>query len=396
MSKRPLKIYTNKDLVTALKAGVMLYEDTPEGRKLLVPYNEGRFAKDGLYLGLAKGSVDYDKGESTLRGGLRECGEETGFHLIDQPDKHIEGYFSEAQIQALERGEVLEHITNPRFPGFEIVHFNPKAYMHEYHARSGDTHWVAMYGVEVKGLDSLAPHLKNAEGKVTRDFLDANKDIPRFSSFLKWMREGFIPADGDLQFVKLEDAGWFAAKEKQYIPTGIEVPGSIKPDWQATRKQWQKFCQAMEKDKDYPKLRTCLHAIKERMQASGFVQGDNAVLKFDEKDCPLFWYTEGVYTDAEGKIPYARPIITKVFNDMNANTDYARAFGGHATKASLFNLHEIMQLGQVAAFSPFVSQKDWRGACLDAGIAGRVAQSLIRTGRRMTHRADTTPSQVRA
>ena len=372
----------------------MLYEDTPEGRKLLVGYNEGRFAKNGKFLVLPKGSVDYDKGENSLRGGLREFGEEMGFHLIDQPERNIEGFFTEAQVQALERGEVLAHITNPRYPNFEIVRFDPAAYMHEYHARSGDTHWLAMFGIEVKGIDTIVPYLKNAEGKTTKDFLDGNMAIPRFPTFFEWLKQGFIPADGDLPRVELCDTDWFTKKETQYLKGDIEVPGERKPDWQATRKNWQKFCTAMENDADYPKLRACFHTIKERMEAKGFVQGDNAPLKFDEKDNPLFWYTEGAYLDEKGKVPYARPIIAKVLKDMNENVDYARAFGGHASKANLFKLHDILQLGQVAGFSPFVSRDDWRGACLDAGVAGRVAKSFGRTGERMTRRATPIPALV--
>mgnify|MGYP003387583819 CR=1 FL=1 len=191
------------------KAGVMMVEDTPEGRKLLVAYNEGRFAKNGRYLVLPKGSVDYDKGETTLRGGMREFGEETGFHLIAQPEKNIEGYFTEEQVQALERGQVLENITNPRFSGFEIIRFDPKAWLHTYHARAGNTNSMAMFGIEVKGLDVIEPHLKNAEGKTTKDFLDANKAIPRFPTFFAWLKQGYIPADGDLPRVELAGASWF-------------------------------------------------------------------------------------------------------------------------------------------------------------------------------------------
>lgn len=384
MSKSPLKIYRSHKHVTPAKAGVMMFEDTDKGRKLLVAYNEGRFAKNGKYIVLPKGSID--AGESAVRGGMREFGEETGFHLVAQPKKNIEGFFTEAQIQALERGEVLEHVVNPRYRGFEIIRCDPAAFMHQYHARSGDTHWLAMFGIKVKGLDSIVPHLKNAEGKTTKDFLDANKAIPRFPKFFSWLKRGVIPADGDLPAVPLCDVDWFAAKEEHYVKNGIVVPGETKTAWQATRENWQNFCTAMENDKDYPKLRACFHTIKERMEAKGFVQGDNAPLKFDEKDNPLFWYTEGVYLDDDGKIPLARPVITKVLTDMDTNVDYARAFGGHANKHNLFALHEILQLGQVAGFSPFVSPQDWRGACIDTETPGRVGKALAMTGKGVSGR----------
>lgn len=367
----------------ASKAGVMLFEDTPDGRKLLVTYNEGRFAKNGRYYGLAKGAID--PGESIIRGALREFTEETGFPLMMVPKRvvdgikqpAIEGFLNEARIQALERGETLTNITNPKFPGFTIVEFSPAPFYHEYHARSGSINKMAMVGVKVAGLDSIKHLLKNSDGKATKDFLDANKEMPRFPTFLEWMRQGYIPADGDLPRVELFAPDWFAKKVEKYRPSGIEVAGETKPDWEQTRKNWQKFCKLMEKDKEngYKPLRSAFHAIKQRMMDKGYVQGDHAPLKFDEKDCPLFWYTEG------GAIDFARPILAKIFTDMENNKDYARAFGGHGTKERQLQPAKKATLGQVAGFSSFVSPEDWRGASVDAfGKVKPVAYNMVVVG----------------
>lgn len=366
------------------KAGVMLFEDTPDGRKLLVAYNEGRFAKNGRYFGLPKGAID--SGESSIRGGIREFTEECGFPLITIPERMVdgvlqpamEGFFNEAQIQALERGETLTNITNPKFPGFTVMEFSPTPFLHAYHSRSGDVSNMAMFGVKVTGLDSIAHLLKNSDGKTTKDHLDANKEIPRFPTFLAWMKQGFIPADGALPRVELCDPEWFAKKEKQYLPHGIEVAGEPKPDWNKTRENWQKFCEKMEKDKegDYTPLRHAFHAIKERMVHKGFVQGDNAAFKFDEKDCPLFWYTEG------GAIDFAQPIVSNILRNMEANHDYARAFGGEGTRLTGLRKHDVRALGQVSGFAPFVSNEDWRNACRDAGISTKVGGRIRHTANR--------------
>jgi 8-oxo-dGTP pyrophosphatase MutT (NUDIX family) len=367
----------------------MLYEDTPQGRKLLVAYNEGRFAKNGRYIVLPKGEID--AGETVFMGGLREFGEETGFPLIDCKVRGISGFLNVEQTAALERGETLHHVTNPRFPGIEIIKFEPIAYPHKYHARSGKIHRMVMFGVEVRGIDAIAAHplLKNREGKTTKDFLDGNREIPRFPQLLDWMRQGRIPADGKLPEVMLHDPKWFAKKMRKYNHGGNELASHEDFNFDEMRQQWQRFCVRMEKDEDYPLLRASFGKIKQRMLDKGFAQGDNAVLKFDEKDCPLFWYTEGAMAGL------ARPILTKVLTDVVRNSDYARAHGGRGTKFIDLRKDQEMSLGQIAGFSPFVSKEDWRSAAEDVGLKPRVAHMLVRTGHRMRVSA-VTPSPARA
>lgn len=351
---------------TPNKAGIMLYEGSPENRKLLVGYNEGRFAKNGRYLVLPKGSID--EGESPLRGALREFGEETGFDLAV--------FLGEENIGKLERGETLRNITNPQVPGVTVVKFSPRPHPHTYHARTGKIQSLVMFGVEVEGIDRI-PNLKNSEGKTTKQHLDEHPEIPRFPVFLAWMKQGFIPADGDHAQMELWEPEWFAEKVKERASEGIEVAG----DWQKTRDHWQRFCQEMEQGVDYKKLREGFGIIKQRMMDLGHVQGDKAVLKFDDKDCPLFWYSEGAM------LGNARYILAKTLADMKENPDYARAFGGEGTNQKELRDDRKALLGQVAGYSSFVSKNVWRDACDAAGVGGRMARSLTgygRNGRRIS------------
>ncbi|MDX2095953.1 MAG: NUDIX domain-containing protein [Alphaproteobacteria bacterium] len=348
----------------------MLYEGTPENRRLLVGYNEGRFAKDGRYLVLPKGSID--EGETPLRGALREFGEETGFDLA--------AFLGEENIGKLERGETLRDITNPSVSGVTVVKFSPRPYPHTYHARTGKTQSLVMFGVRVEGIDRI-PNLKNSEGKTTKQHLDAHPLIPRFPVFLAWMKQGFIPADGNHARVELWKSGWFDKKVKEHASEGIEVAG----DWQATRARWQHFCQEMERDEGYKKLRAAFGKIKQRMVDLGHVEGDKAVLKFDGKDCPLFWYSEGAM------VGNARDILAKTLKDMKENPDYARAFGGQGTNQKELRDDRKALLGQVAGYSPFVSDAVWRAACKEANAGGRVARSLAGHGRTTKGRAVVPP-----
>ena len=377
------------------KAGVLLYETGEDGkRRFLVPYNEGRFAKNGRYLVLPKGSVDYPKKDnsyaandnapkfdsSPIAGGIRETSEETGFPL----DKVL----GEDNIRLLEQGRTLSNITHPDYPGFEILEASPKAYPHVYDARGGKEQTMVMYGFKVKGLDTLVPTLKNGTGKTTKEYLDERPDMPRFPTFLQWMKQGYIPARNGLPKVELfSKPDWFDKTVKRLALGGIEVPD----DWQATRENWQAFCASLDaKDHkhEHAKFRECFSLIKEQMKQEGWIKGDLDVLKFDEKDCPLFYYTEGAIVENEDKI------IRQTFSDMIANPDYARAFGGKGTLKKGLNDAQTMVLGQVAAYGSFVKPSIWRGALLEAtGHTGKLAQGLIEHGHRIRKNAATlTPS----
>ena len=385
------------------KAGVLLFETSEDGsRKFLVPYNEGRFAKNGRYFVLPKGSVEYapEASEaklpearndnaplqaihydtSAIAGGIRETAEETGFPL--------DTFLGPENIRKLEQGRKLKNITNPDFPGFEILEACPKAYPHTYVSRSNHEQTMVMYGFKVRGLESLMA-LKNSAGKTTKEYLDERPEMPRFPTFLQWMKQGYIPAHGDLPEVPLFDKpGWFNRKVAQIAPEGIEVEG----DSQATRAKWQQFCCTLEQkqyDKEYDKFRDCFARIKDRLKTEGYIGGDLDVLKFDEKDCPLFYYTEGATIDTE------QNIIRKTLTDMMNNPDYARAFGGKGTLKQGLSDGETMVLGQVAAWSSFVKPSIWRAALMETmGATGKIADKMIKHGQRIRENAGTMVMQT--
>lgn len=356
------------------KAGVLLYENDKKSgaRKFLVPYNEGRFAREGSYFVLPKGSVDYEEdvkpGEkfdrTPIAGGIRETSEETGFPLKE--------FLGEESILKLEHGETLRDITNAKFPGFKIVKASPRAYPHVYHARGGKEQTMVMYAFQVEGLDTLKGQLKNSEGKSTKEFLDERPELPRFPTFLSWMKQGYIPASGNLPQVNLFAPGWFDETIARLVPEGFEVPDN----GEATRANWQEFCASLDKKEhvaEHKLFRKCFHRIKTRLQKEGLIKGDLDVLKFDEKDCPLFYYTEGAVVEDEGKI------IRKTLRDMVENDDYRRAFGGSGTHVKDLSAGDTMVLGQVAAYGSFVRPSLWRAALSEImGETGKLANSLIK------------------
>lgn len=349
---------------TPVKAGIMLYEDVSdqEGkarRKLLVGYNEGRFAKQGQHLVLAKGSID--AGESALHAALREVKEETGFPVA--------AFLGEKNITQLEQGKTLHNISNPNYPGIEILEASPMPYKHVYHSRAGVEQAMVMFGFKVRGIEQIRPYLKNKEGKTTTELLKENPSRPRFPTFLSWMEQGYIPAEGDLPRIELCDPVWFAEVVRANAPGEL-----LSHKNKGNRENWQAFCAAVP-DRDYKKMREAFHAIKARLKAQGWVKGDDDILKFDEKDCPLFWYAEGGY------IGDSQEILVKTFKDMEENPDYKRAFGGAGTRQQGLAPKHATLVGQIAAYSSFVKDHVWRGAVGEVFGSGAIASTLIAYGR---------------
>lgn len=323
------------------KAGVMIHGNDALGQHcLLVGYNEGRFAKNGCFYVLPKGSIDSD--EDPFDAALRETYEETGVDLAH--------FLGPKNIARIKQGEVLENITHPDFPGVRMLKFDPKPYPHTYHSRAGVLQGMVMYGVEVEGIEHLMPYLKNKDRTPLRELL-AHKpegretvERPRFPECYQWLRQGYIPADGSQDRVELIDPQYFARLVKRYTPE--KKIGNAN--------DWRDFCGRLPKQ-DYKVLRGCFSAIKKRLLEEGWIEGDMALLKFDEKDCPLYYYAEGAC------IAPAVEILTKTLVDMDKNADYAKAFGGEGTKISMAPGHR-MKLGQVAAYSPFVTDVEWHAA----------------------------------
>lgn len=355
----------NKD--NPSKAGIIMHGREGGEQQMIVSCNQGRFSTHGHHLVLCKGSID--KGETPLRAALREFHEEGG------PD--LAAYLGEANIALLERGVTLRHVTNPALPGTEILSFKATPNKHIYHARKGNVHGMWMYDVCVAGIEHFP--LKNPKNITTQQLIRDDKARPKFPIFYQWLDQGFIPAEksrpepGETIARKklFDEDGWFARQIRKYAPHGrIE-----------TREDWQEFCETMEKQGDkYDTLRHAFGLIKKRLTKQGWIEGDSAILKFDEKDCPMHYYAEGSYRGS------ARYILTKVLMDMKENYDYGRAFGGQDTELKGLSPEEKMLLGQMAAFFPVMREKDIRGALRDAygprhPVNSHANEIISRTGR---------------
>ncbi len=354
------------------KSGIQIHGVNGNGEHcMIVSCNEGRFAAHGEHLVLCKGSID--PGESPLHAALRETREECGVDLVT--------YLGKKNIEKLERGVTVENITNLSFPGTEILSFKAKPNRHMYHARTGNTHGMWMYDVRVKGIENFVPFLKNSTGKLTSELIKDDPARPRFPTFLHWLEQGSIPEESkhnDLQIklpaIPLWKPEWFASRVKKYAPNGVID----------SREAWQKFCENMPNgDNEYKRLRAAFSTIKQRLLDHGWITGDSGILKFDEKDCAMHFYSE------RGRYGTSVAIFSKVLRDMLENPDYARAFGGQDTKLKNLTAEQKMLLGQVAGFIPFIPEKDLRAALREAyGPAHRVnshANEIIRTGGRHLH-----------
>lgn len=345
--------------------------DSKGDMSLLVPYNEGRFSQNGEYFVLPKGSID--PGEEVLDAAIRETSEETG---ID-----IRKLLGDAAIEQLRAGKPVRHLKSEGYPGVTILKADPVPFRHRYLSRAGVEHHLAMFKIEVEGIDILANHtdIKNHGQTKTSELIDdypsANRDSgkpvrPKFPEFMRWMQQGYIPADApnlhpdidgnDVEHgvVPLHTVKWFNQLEKKYAPDGqivIRNEATGKTDWEETRTRWQTFCKNLSPS-DYKQLTRSFSAIKTHLKERGWVGGDTDLLKFDEKDCPLFYYTEGAHV-----VP-VQEYLSKIFYDLEHNADYACAFGGQCDVTKQFSPHRTITHSQLAAIGPFVETYDYVNA----------------------------------
>lgn len=322
------------------KAGVLVRGLNKRGQRCwLMPVAEGRFDFDGEYLVPPKGAVD--PGETELEAGLRELGEETGFWLYDP--KHPErSALTTGQVKQLENGESLHNIPLPNHPGVTILHFRAKPHKSEYIGRNGDKRPLAMFEVEVEGIDRIRG-LKNSEGKTTADFLK-QPGHPRFRDFFSWLQQGSIPATGEA----LVDPQWFAQMLHAHAPALLH-PEHLHGE--TMRSEWKRFLTDLEYHhrEDYSQLATAFGRIKTYAKESGITGGDEAIVKIDTKDTPLYLYTEGAQVVTE------RDALTKIFFDMSKNEDYNKAIGGLEDLFSRNSPSHRILSSQMAALVPFAA-----------------------------------------
>lgn len=351
------------------KAGcVVMGRSGPDGEmSLLVPYNEGRFAQNGEFFVLPKGSVD--EGEDVFDAALRETSEETGIN--------IRSVLGEKAIAQLRAGKDVRDVKSEGYPGVTILKASAKPYRHDYLSRAGVKHRLALFRIEVDGIEKIAEHpdLKNNQRAQTRDLIKDHEQRPKFPRFMNWMERGYIPIDapvghpehdkrnGSGDIIPLHPVKWFKGLVNEFAPEGKIIvhtnDNTNNVDWDASRKHWQEFCKKLP-PADYKQLMHSFQTIKSHIKRAGWLEGDKALLKFDEKDCPLFYYTEGA------RVVPAKEYIAKIFYDLEQNPDYACAFGGQCEITRQFKPQRTIAHSQLAAIGPFIEPIDYVEAAAEA------------------------------
>jgi 8-oxo-dGTP pyrophosphatase MutT (NUDIX family) len=181
-----------KEDITA--AGIVIYGTNRDGKRAFVmPYTEGRFGFGDKYYVLPKGKID--DGETPIQTAIRETEEETGISL-----EKLLG--TEAKEQLAAGKEQKESINSPDYPGVRVVRVGLDPVSHTSVSQSHKGRTMALYGIEVEGIEKLASHLKNPKNAATPDFkvtrsitemVQDSSKYPQLTDFLSWMRSGEVP-----------------------------------------------------------------------------------------------------------------------------------------------------------------------------------------------------------
>ncbi|PZP84916.1 MAG: hypothetical protein DI582_07485 [Azospirillum brasilense] len=264
------------------------------------------------YYMLPKGSID--PGEDTLDAAIRETHEETGIDL--------RAMLGDNNIGRLKRGLPVENWRSKAYPGVTVLRADPIPLEHVYYTRASIPTRMALFNVEVEGIEHLQTSLKNqrnldlkragqlTEPTVVYSIGDQTADLikhPPFDTYLEWIRYGSIPPDqltregpardprhermyqllhgghaGEFTVEPPAPSQWFARLEYEYAPQG-QI---------ASRDDWQLFCRNLPPN-EYSILRGAFAMIKAYAKGRGIVGSDKALIKMDDKDSPLHYYQEG-------------------------------------------------------------------------------------------------------
>lgn len=308
-------------------AGIVIYGTNRVGKRAFVmPYTEGRFGEGDKYYVLPAGKID--PGETQLQAAIRETEEETGILL--------EELLGADGVRALQTGKTLTlPLESPGYPGVRVVRLGLDPVVQTYISRGHVARTVALYGIEVEGIENLAGHLKNPENAATPDFkvkqpikpiVSDNNKYPQLSDFLSWMRTGIVPnADwsrgkkipesityedmityGDVQKFQRIERDFMRKKNKEKI-TNLQ--------------EWKEFCEKMPKA-DFSVMRKIFAKIKNNISAMGITKGDHEIIKLDDKDTPLQFFQEGA------DVITAEDYLNQCKKMMEKDTGYASGFGG--------------------------------------------------------------------
>ncbi|MBN66582.1 MAG: hypothetical protein CMM94_03325 [Rickettsiales bacterium] len=229
------------------KAGIFIFGDTKprdeDGKrvrdedgektselKVLAPWTEGNFSTDGrkAYL-IPKGTID--EGEDVKEAAIREVAEETGIFLDEIPNdprpeserRYLYDPSNPKHVEWKESGE------DKFYPGAEI-----KCWLADGEPvfdgmlptnRGNPAHHI-MYGVKVKGIETLHEYIKHRdngpEGKpVVKhkaiDLVEQQADtLPTFEQLLETLRTGYWNGVDDRLYGRLFDPN-FKETEKYYL-----------------------------------------------------------------------------------------------------------------------------------------------------------------------------------
>ena len=338
-------------------AGIVIYGTNSDGKRAFVmPYTEGRVGFGDKYYVLPKGEID--EGENQIQGAIRETEEETGISL--------EKLLGADGVRALQTGETLTlPLESPDYQGVRVVRLGLNPVIHTSVSQSHKGRTMALYGIEVEGIEHLAGHLKNPENEATPDFkvkrsitemVQDRKKYPHLEDFLSWMRSGKVPdadwsrgkavpepiTDEDVQNFKRIERDFMSAKNKEEI-TNLQ--------------EWSEFCEKMPKA-HFSTMRKIFAKIKKNISAMEITNGDHTIIKLDDKDTPLQFFQEGAdVITAEDYL--------KQFRKMESQSrSYASGFGGARAADTEVpqNLRTSPKLtitrSQLAAVVPFVPVRE--------------------------------------
>ena len=344
------------------KAGCILHGKDASGENAFVmPFSEGRFGHNDKFYVMPTGSIDKSD-RDVLAGAMRETMEETGIDVAK--------LLGEEAIEKLRRGEDVTNLQSPGYPGVRIIKAEAKPYLHLPRSRTGIPKLTALFNIEIEGIESLAPHLKNPQNyphpnirtdqvghSVEQRLASTGRPYPKFDDLLYWLREG-VPKQAAWNRGLPMPKPLFEKRpgEKSLIET---IEATFADDGKITTAEQLQELSERVPAKDFEPLMDQYAKIKEALADMGFTKGDLDTIKLDGRDAPLTFYQEGA------NIISARSYIKRCLDLMDDNRDYERSHGG----ASRYNMNKGFGVrlndSHFAPILPFVETQDIYNAIRD-------------------------------
>lgn len=337
------------------KAGCFIYGKNAHGeRAFVMPYSEGRFGERDKYYVMPTGSVDKED-QDVLAGAMRETCEETGVDVAK--------LLGEDAVAKLRRGEDVINLASPGYPGVTILRAQAKPYIFNPKERIGFDKTMAIYGIEIQGIETLQSALKNPQNypdigfrnpqvkKSTADRIRASeRPYPTFDQLLEWLRQG-VPAAADWNKGLTMPPPLFVKKAGER--SVLEELESIFADHGkvTTPEQLQQLADRVP-PKDYEPLLNQFKAIKQHLKDLKVTTGDHDRIKLDIRNSPMTYFQEGA------NIITARAYIKTCLDLMDRNRDYERSHGGTGRGGCKEGYGIRLNRSNFAGILPFVEPRD--------------------------------------